>query len=355
MGIRCKDAEIILSKNKQAYQTIIKKMKRDSHLYISTFNFNMPDEFDELLLKKIEYVNDLKVIFNVYHFDGNVDKKTNQLLTKSLKKNPFVQFFYDNSNHSKIVSNGKLMYIGSSNVTLNSKNNFEAGVIIDDIEAIKQVEYEVFDLAFLKCIPIFTEPVFPLTIPFLMISQECDKELNYMEYLIDCFTRASSISEEDLPREGYIISQYIEKYRLMLSDARDDLLKFADKKTNEIFIIEDLFREIMDSLKELSDNQLGSHFLSHFDFIEDYRNVNEEYKDLYWKLNTFSFDTVLLKERIYLSKVRSTLAKLYHLRIKWIELIGITKHAVFMNSSIPVTYWLEEPSMSKSYLKFFVS
>lgn len=72
MEFRCRDVTIILSKNEQAYQTIIKKMNRDSHLYITTFNFNMPDEFDELLLKKIEYVNDLKVIFNVYHFDGNI-------------------------------------------------------------------------------------------------------------------------------------------------------------------------------------------------------------------------------------------------------------------------------------------
>lgn len=141
----------------------------------------------------------------------------------------------------------------------------------------------------------------------------------------------------------------------MLNDARENMLKFAAKETDKFFIIEELFHEIMTDLNELSDSHLGSHFLSHFNFIEDYRNTNEEYKDLYWKINTFSFDTVLLKERIYLSKVRSTLAKLYHLRIKWIELIGIKKHAVFMNSSIPVTYWLEEPSMSKSYWEFFVS
>jgi hypothetical protein len=354
-SIGCQDVEIILSKNEVGYKSVIENLNRDNHLYLSTFNFNLPDEFDELVKSQIEYVNDLKVIFNVYHFDGNKQKKINLLLSRSLKKNPYIQFFYDDNNHSKIVSNGELMYIGSANATLNSQNNFEAGVLISDRSAIKKIEYEVFDLAYLKCTPIITDPISPLIIPYLMISQECDKIFHFIEYLINHSKKSSLITNEDMPHEGQIINQYLSNYLLMFNDAQNILMNYADKKIKESFIIENIFTEITNSIHSLNGFKLGSNIVSQFDFIEDYKNTLEEYKDHYWRLSTFDLETNLLKERMYISRINSILAKLYHLRIKWIELIGIEKQPIFLDSSIPITFWLEEPSVSKTYWNFFVT
>lgn len=100
----------------------------------------MPEEWEESLKENIEFVNDVRVVlvFNVYNFDGKEEEKVYKLVVKALNKNPYVQFFYSSTNHSKIISSGNKMYIGSSNLTENATNNFEAGVIINDIETIKK-------------------------------------------------------------------------------------------------------------------------------------------------------------------------------------------------------------------------
>ncbi|MGR9527455.1 hypothetical protein ACSS31_27635 (plasmid) [Priestia megaterium] len=83
-------------------------------------------------------MNDIIVVFNVAAWEYNDDQKINNLITRSLNQNPYIQFFYNTNNHSKIISNGEKMYIGSANATDHTKNNLEAGVIIDDEDCNKK-------------------------------------------------------------------------------------------------------------------------------------------------------------------------------------------------------------------------
>lgn len=353
--ITAQNVEIILSKGKAGYIDVISELTRDNHLYLSTFNYSMPDDFDELIKSKIEFVNDIKVIFNVYHYEGKEKEKISQLLRRSLNKNPFVQFFYDSSNHSKIISNGEQMYIGSSNVTGNSKNNFEAGVLIKDKDVIKEVEYKVFEIAHLRCTPIFSEPIYPVILPFLFILQESDKNYSYFKYLVDFSRRSNSITEDDLSDSGNRIKQYLCNYLVMFREAKEAMINYAEGMTDKNFILENLFDEIEKNIDSLSDEVLGSYINSHFDFLEDYKNTLKEYKDHYWRLNTFHLEENLLKEQLFILKIKSILAMLYHLRIKWIETIGIQKQAVFLDERIPILFWLEEPSMANTYWRYFIS
>ncbi|WP_162630227.1 phospholipase D-like domain-containing protein [Brevibacillus brevis] len=130
--------KIVLTQGEKNYKEIFDSIDRTSHLYITTFNYSMPEELEESLKENIEFVNDVRVVFNVYNFDGKEEEKVYKLVVKALNKNPYVQFFYGSTNHSKIISTGNKMYIGSSNLTENATNNFEAGVIINNIETIKK-------------------------------------------------------------------------------------------------------------------------------------------------------------------------------------------------------------------------
>lgn len=52
--------------------------------------------------------------------------------------------YFDFSNHSKIIMTNNIAYVGSSNYSDESKNNYESGVICRDSEFIRYLKHEVF-------------------------------------------------------------------------------------------------------------------------------------------------------------------------------------------------------------------
>ncbi|WP_310832319.1 phospholipase D-like domain-containing protein [Paenibacillus pedocola] len=353
--INLESIKIVLSQGEQNYKEIFTSIDRTSHLYITTFNYSMPEELEESLQKSIEFVNDVKVIFNVYNFDGTEEGKIYRLLVKALNKNPYVQFFYNNNNHSKIISNGKKMYIGSSNLTENSINNFEAGVIIKDYDAIREIEESVFEYTYIKYKPIITDPIAPLIIPFQFFIVEAKKQYDVLKSMIESAKIHSFVllDEELLKEERYILSDFLRKYYKTFKLAKEEFINYLTEHENGYKMV-NLLEDIDHEIKLIYEHApLGSPTVRFFDFMEDYSNMGEKYRDQYWKTQTFKADTVVLEEKLYLTRLTSLLDMFFHLRKIWIDLYGVKRH-FFLDKQIPIIFWYEEPSMAEPYWRYFL-
>lgn len=347
--------KVVLTSGQKNYVEIFDSLDRTDHLYITTFNYSMPQDLDESLQDKIEFINDVRVIFNVYHFDGKEEEKVYKLLVQALKKNPYVQFFYNSNNHSKIISSGKKMYIGSSNLTENAVNNFEAGVIITDNDIIKKIEQTVFDFPHLKYKAIFTDPIAPLIIPYQFLVVEAQKEFEYLRTLIDTAKgNCYGLSEfESIDYNILASKDFFSKFHQTFCKAIEELVEFITQKENG-FMIEILSKEIVKELELIMGlPPLGTSTVNFFSFIEDYRNTLDEYKDHYWRTQTYKADTVILEEDLYLTRLKSLLDMFLHLRKTWIDINGV-KQFTFLDNRVPVSFWYEEPSMAESYWSYFL-
>ncbi|MCF7753161.1 hypothetical protein KQ941_01810 [Paenibacillus xylanexedens] len=347
--------KVVLTKGKQNYKDIFESLERTDHLYVTTFNYSMPQDLNDLLNQDIEFINDVRIIFNVFHYDGKEKEKVHQLLARALQKNPYVQFFYSSDNHSKIISSGKKMYIGSSNLTDQSANNFEAGVIINDSEVVDEVEKTVFGYPYIKYQAIFTDPIAPLFLPLQLMVSNVQNELDLLRTLIDSakgynilLRDYESVTHKNYEEYQEFLCKFIEAFKL----AKMELQKCSAGK-DEGFKIGMLLDEIDKKLKSLSEYRFGKSTVNFFDFIEDYRNTLEEYKDHYWRIQTFEADVVLLEEELYVARLKALLDMFFHLRKTWIEVFGVKTHA-FLDNQIPVSFWYTEPSMAKSYWRYFL-
>ncbi|HDX9577091.1 TPA: hypothetical protein ROX88_000570 [Bacillus pseudomycoides] len=347
--------KVILSQGIDNFKEIFEG--RGNHFYITTFSYNLPEDYNVWLERDLEHVNDLIVVFNVFSFDKDEckDAKINKLIQRALRKNPYIQFFYNKSNHSKIVTNGNEMYIGSANVTDYTKNNFEVGVITKDQETIDKVEAMVFKNSFLQYEPIFTDPIAPIIVPFFYIHSQVEIEYGYIKNLLNDLRVFRTIKEDDLPDGGDSINAYLKNYLEIFKIAKNDFEKYLADKIEESFIIENLLDKIQGLLADIiNENPIGSATNQLFDFIEDYEIVLEEYKDHYWRINTIEYEVYLLEEKMYLVKIKSILDLLYNLRVKWISQISSGNFIKYSNEIIPTISWLEYPELSRNYWKYFL-
>jgi hypothetical protein len=352
--IESREVRIVLSKGIENFKSIFNE--KGSHLYLTSYSYDMPIEYYDLLLENIEFITDIKVIFNIYNFGSGDDNKIDLLIKRVLDKNPYIQLFYNKYNHSKIISNGEILYIGSANVTNYTKNNFEAGVIFTDKETIEKVEREVFDYAYLKYEPIFTDPIAPIIVPFYFILSEVKKEFDYIESLLKDVETVHFLDEDDLPDYGLEIEEYLNQYAQMFKMIKEDLSAFIENKTEEYFIVINLLNEIENSLEViLSTKPIGINTNNFFEFIEDYRNALEPYKKHYWRLNTFENEIVIYEEKIFVKRMEAVLKMLHNLRVKWISLIKSNKYIRYKNeTTIPIILWLEKPKLAMEYWQYFL-
>lgn len=349
-----KEGKIVISKGIENFKELLNES--GLHLYITTYSYDMPKDYYDSILKNIEFINDIKVVFNIYNFNSSESEKIDFLIKRGLSKNPYVQFFYSEDNHSKIISNGKTLYIGSANLTNYTKNNFEAGVLTKSTETIEKVERQVFDYAHLKYEPIFTDPIAPIITPFLFIFSEVNKEFNDIEELLKSVETFHFTQENNIPSAGIQIQKYLNQYITMFKMAKDDLNTFIVAKSEEYFIVQLLLEQIEECLETiLYMEPIGSDTRSFFEFIEDYQNGLEEYKEHFWRINTFENEEVIYREKFYLSKTKTVLKMLENLRVKWISLIPSNQYKRYEKTNIiPIILWLEHPELAKSYWKFFL-
>ncbi|AWX54273.1 hypothetical protein AB432_004120 [Brevibacillus brevis] len=160
--------------------------------------------------------------------------------------------------------------------------------------------------------------------------------------------------DDEFPIENCNDSRiFLKKYYLTFKLAKVELTKLVSLQDSG-FILKFLFEDIDQELKELCEYPpLGTSTVNFFSFMEDYRNTLEEYKDHYWRTQTFQADTVVLEEEVYISRLKSLLDMFFHLRKTWIDLRGVKGHFT-LDTQEPILFWYEEPSMAEQYWRYFI-
>ncbi|KON83376.1 hypothetical protein AF331_17940 [Rossellomorea marisflavi] len=353
--------EVVLSSGIENFKQVFDDLKNGDHLYITSFSYSVDKELNQLLVEKIDYINDIRVIFNVFNYDQKERARINHLIKKTLEINPYIQFFYSNTNHSKIISNGRRIYIGSANATGNTRNNFESGVIIKEIEPIRQIEKSVFKYAHLGTVPYFTDPIGPVIATFLLIYQEAEKEISSVRDIYRWASEGKSITEEDLPKDTYDVSDYVGRFNNFFKTINDQLKEFVERRClfddDSKMILNYLLDEIENKIDRLANisYQMGSETNSFFDFIEDYRNAREEVKSFFWRTSILlEGKNYLLQEELLFDKFQTILDCLYYLRVQWINTFFATEFIEFQ-SEFSIFSWLEAPELSRKYIERFIS
>lgn len=149
------NGEITLSYNDYGYQEVINDFPTAQEIIVVTYNISKPDTrlLDELkTLDKnvsVTFITNIPQRHDTYYKSNqrttpadrafaNIKDYFNQLDRNQYNCDLTVYFCFEN--HSKIILTENIAYIGSGNFSDESKNNIEAGIILnnqEDIQAVK--------------------------------------------------------------------------------------------------------------------------------------------------------------------------------------------------------------------------
>jgi len=145
------NAKIVMTRDELGYSEVLEDFSTAEFIYIVTYNIsgNNPTLLNKL--KEAADDTEIKVFtnipsrFNNYFAEWASTKARTQINTYLTKLNPeqFNEFFssyFVFNNHAKIIMTNSIAYIGSSNFSSESANSIEAGVIIEDEQAILQIK-----------------------------------------------------------------------------------------------------------------------------------------------------------------------------------------------------------------------
>lgn len=146
------EGTITLSYNNYGYQKVLNDFPSAKEIIIVTFNISKNDTILLEELKKLDesvsvtFITNLPQRHEIYYKSyqrktpadralENIKDYFNQLDREQYKCDLTVYFCYEN--HAKIILTENIAYIGSSNFSDESKNNLEAGIIINNEDDIK--------------------------------------------------------------------------------------------------------------------------------------------------------------------------------------------------------------------------
>lgn len=152
-SIKIDNAKFVISKEELAYKEVIDDFKKASRIHILTYNIS---KYKSDLLKELKECGEdteICIISNIpgrwekYYGDKkkaseNISIYKSKLSPKKISKKAEVYFCF--SNHAKIIMTNNIAYIGSSNFSEESANNFESGFISKDTELIEFLEDDIF-------------------------------------------------------------------------------------------------------------------------------------------------------------------------------------------------------------------
>lgn len=144
-------AKFVMTKGELGYGEVLENFATAEFIYIVTYNISKRDEALLEKLKKTSEETEIKVYTNIPSRFNEYTQQWASRNARSLiniyvaKLNPekfnekFKSYFVFN-NHAKVIMTNNIAYIGSANYSSESANNFEAGVIIEDEQAILQIK-----------------------------------------------------------------------------------------------------------------------------------------------------------------------------------------------------------------------
>lgn len=152
---RIENAKFVMSKDELTYAEVIEDFKEASSIHILTYNISK-DKSDLLeALKKCDEDTEICIVSNIpgrwekYFGESyksrarkNISLYKNKLSPTKIAEKAEIYFCF--SNHAKIIMTNNIAYIGSSNFSEESADNFESGFISRDVEFIEFLEEEIF-------------------------------------------------------------------------------------------------------------------------------------------------------------------------------------------------------------------
>lgn len=334
-----------------SYNFVFSNLKYAKHLYISTFNYYMENGYLEQVLKNINSIKDIRIIFNAYN-----DQTVEKIIGHSVITNPYVQLYYYPNNHSKIISDGQQMYIGSANYTGYSKENFEVGIQINDLAAISAIENEVFCHLYDYYL-VISDPIQPIITLFTIVEEEYKKAMDWIEWFFEQAKISMSVRENDIDDMGYdFVDVFVNVINILLDRVVDIIVKSPSEfKDNGIGII-NYIDSIRVKIKDSDSINLGLYTKQSFrSFYEDYLNCLTEYKNDFWVESLLEMTgSCISVERDILSIINTIKDMVIYLKIKWInEFKGEYKqHFTICKESC--LKWLVNPNNAIQALESFL-
>lgn len=154
--IEITNAKIVMTRDELGYSEVLEDFSTAEFIYIVTYNIsgNNPTLLNKLKEAsddtEIKLFTNIPSRFNDYYAGWASTKARTQINTYLTKLNPeqfneFFSSFFVFNNHAKIIMTNNIAYIGSSNFSSESANSIEAGVIIEDEQAILQIKDMIND------------------------------------------------------------------------------------------------------------------------------------------------------------------------------------------------------------------
>ena len=152
---RLEDAEFIMSKDELTYSAVIEDFKNASQIHILTYNISKDQNVLLKALKDCEKDTEICIVSNIpgrwesYFGKTYADKAKRSISLYKSKLSPQkiadkAEVYFCFSNHAKIIMTDNIAYLGSSNFSEESADNFESGFISRDVDFIEFLQEEVF-------------------------------------------------------------------------------------------------------------------------------------------------------------------------------------------------------------------
>ena len=144
------DTKLILVNSEYGFKPLIDDFEKSEYINVITFNVSPKKN---ILLNELKKAQGLKKITLITNIPGRWDDYTSDFAEEKAKytiKNYFkqlnpetfsspIEIYFNFKNHSKIYTTSNYAYIGSQNYSDESIKSWEAGVIINDKEKVKEI------------------------------------------------------------------------------------------------------------------------------------------------------------------------------------------------------------------------
>jgi len=209
-----KQGKVVLFKEANFWDELIERCHGGlKTIYIATYNFNFRDKYERSFYQQLSKLantgTDVRLIYSLMSFSHG-----DELEIEDIFKN-FVVCAKLTENHSKIFLTDEFAFIGSSNFSYGSNNNYECGVVFTDIDVIREIRHNIMGELSKKC-------------TFTNIPQYFDPLSNNLPLLIDTVEELNKINTKE--------DMYIDKTRELIPIFRflNDINKCLLNKTLKV-------------------------------------------------------------------------------------------------------------------------
>ncbi|MDE5055223.1 phospholipase D-like domain-containing protein [Niallia taxi] len=163
------EGKVIFFKEANFWNSMLERSREETKsIYIATYNFNFRDKYEKSFYRELSNLANLGIDVRILYAKMSFAKEDTLEIEEIFKK--FVLCAELPTNHSKIFITDNFAYIGSANFSFGSNNNYECGVIFNDLKVISEIRRlygrELLEPSEFKNVPEILDPfdILPMTL-----------------------------------------------------------------------------------------------------------------------------------------------------------------------------------------------